>query len=423
MNQHSDSHCSDSIESTPYLERLKLALEATSDALWDWHIPSGKAYFSERYYTMLGYEPNELPPGYETWKMLLHPEDKKETIRRIQQHIQSGSDTYGEEFRLRMKTGKWLWVLGRGKVIERDVRGIPIRMVGTHIDIDRRKRAEHELALYRDRLEQLVAQRTEELEKANVRLRVEIEERQQAQLEREQALVQLKQTSSLLEAVFDSIPDVIGIQDQDHRITRYNAAGYRLLKKPPSEVIGRRCYELIGRQRECDRCATSETYRNKAPSRVERFEKALGAWLDVRAYPIFGENGNIVKVIEHLRDISYEKNAEKERLKLLEKLKHAQKMEAIGTLAGGIAHDFNNLLMGVLGNVSLLLQDIDPHEPEYDKIKNIEEFAKSGAELTNQLLGLARGGRYEVRPTDVKELIRSAAEMFGRTKKEIQVLE
>jgi nitrogen-specific signal transduction histidine kinase len=126
-------------------------------------------------------------------------------------------------------------------------------------------------------------------------------------------------------------------------------------------------------------------------------------------------------VIEHLRDISYEKNAEEERLKLLEKLKHAQKMEAIGTLAGGIAHDFNNLLMGVLGNVSLLLQDIDPHEPEYDKVKNIEEFAKSGAELTNQLLGLARGGRYEVRPTDVKELIRSAADMFGRTKKEIQI--
>ena len=108
MNQHPDSHCTDCIESTPYLERLKLALEATSDALWDWHIPSGKAYFSERYYTMLGYEPNELPPGYATWKMLLHPEDKKETIRRIQQHIESGTDSYSEEFRLRMKTGKWL---------------------------------------------------------------------------------------------------------------------------------------------------------------------------------------------------------------------------------------------------------------------------------------------------------------------------
>jgi len=102
-------------------------------------------------------------------------------------------------------------------------------------------------------------------------------------------------------------------------------------------------------------------------------------------------------------------------------LQQARKMEAIGTLAGGIAHDFNNLLMAMQGNTSLMLLDVDSNHPHHEKLKNIEQYVQRGADLTKQLLGFARGGKYEVRPTDLNELMMKSSEMFGRTKKEITI--
>lgn len=110
-----------------------------------------------------------------------------------------------------------------------------------------------------------------------------------------------------------------------------------------------------------------------------------------------------------------------ERNRLEARLQQARKMESIGTLAGGVAHDFNNLLMSILGCTSLMLFDIEPAHPHYDILKTIEQNVQSGAELTKQLLGFARGGKYEVKPTDLNMLIEKTTEMFCRTKKEVRV--
>ncbi len=110
-----------------------------------------------------------------------------------------------------------------------------------------------------------------------------------------------------------------------------------------------------------------------------------------------------------------------ERKRLTNQLNQAQKLEAIGTLAGGIAHDFNNLLMGIQGYTSLMMLEIDSAHPNFEKLKAIESQVKSGADLTKQLLGYARGGRYEVKAIDMNDLIGKAAAMFGRTKKELRI--
>lgn len=127
---------------------------------------------------------------------------------------------------------------------------------------------------------------------------------------------ELKEASGLLDAVFDVIPDVMGIQDADRRIIRYNQAGYQYLKKGPSEAIGRRCYEIIDRNNPCPVCATTEALQKGRPTKVEKYVEELGVWLDVRAYPILDEQGQVKYVIEHLRDITDLKQKE---LALLEK--------------------------------------------------------------------------------------------------------
>jgi len=122
-----------------------------------------------------------------------------------------------------------------------------------------------------------------------------------------------------------------------------------------------------------------------------------------------------------LRDVSERKAAEARNRKLEIQVRQAQKMESIGTLAGGIAHDFNNILMGIQGNASLMALKTDAGHPNYEKLKSIETYVENGTELTRQLLGFARRGKYHAIATDVNDVIDKSASMFGRTKKEIRV--
>jgi PAS domain S-box-containing protein len=108
-----------------------------------------------------------------------------------------------------------------------------------------------------------------------------------------------------------------------------------------------------------------------------------------------------------------------DRKRLEEKLQQAQRMEAVGTLAGGIAHDFNNLLMGIQGNTSLALLDTEAEHPTYEKLLNIASYVKNATELTRQLLGLGKGGKYEVLTCELSSLVNQVVDMFGRTRKEL----
>ena len=373
----------------------------------------------------------------------------------------------------------------------------------------------------------------------------DITEQKQAEKDRDELTANLKKTSSLLNTVFDAIPDVIGVQELNHKIIRYNRAGYRFLDMKPSDVHGKRCYELIGNEVPCHICATTEVYETKQPAQAEKYVEEINKWLDVRAYPVFDEDGNLSRIIEHLRDISKEKNAEiklieaqerlitilnsidahiyvadletyeilfmnnkmiedfgtnftgekchqsfrnestpckhctnskildqnqqptgvhiwqgknpitsrwymncdrainwvdgrivriqiamditatkaheKDRKRMEQQLLQAQKLEAVGTLAGGIAHDFNNLLMGIQGRASLMSYDLEPNHNCHEHVNAILEYSRSATDLTSQLLGVSKGGKYEVKPTNINDVVSESSVMFGRTKKEISI--
>jgi two-component system cell cycle sensor histidine kinase/response regulator CckA len=110
-----------------------------------------------------------------------------------------------------------------------------------------------------------------------------------------------------------------------------------------------------------------------------------------------------------------------EKTKMEHQFQQAQKFEAIGTLAGGLAHDFNNLLMGIQGRASLMAADLGTSHPHAEHLDAIEKYIRSAVNLTKQLLGFARGGKYEVKPVDINELVLNSATLFGRTRKEIQI--
>ncbi len=128
--------------------------------------------------------------------------------------------------------------------------------------------------------------------------------------------------------------------------------------------------------------------------------------------PVKNQAGEITNFVSVQRDVTHE-------VQLQRQLRQAQKMEAIGTLAGGIAHDFNNLLMGIQGNISLSTSELDAGSPLLENLQKVEQYVLDGVELTKQLLGFARGGKYEVRPIDVNHLMKEQSLLFSRANKHI----
>ncbi|MCU0236524.1 MAG: PAS domain-containing protein [Acidobacteria bacterium] len=192
------------------------------------------------------------------------------------------------------------------------------------------------------------------------------------------------EAQALSASVFNAVPDILGIQDMQHGIIRYNEAGYRFLNTDADGVQGRKCYELIGQAAPCVQCATSETYRTRKPAQLEKFVESLGIWLDVRSYPIFDQYGNLKGIVEHLRDITLEKRAEAEMLR-------TEKLSSLAILAGGIAHDFNNLLGGIYGNLEMARAVSHGQQEQAFLDATLKTMGRARA-LTQQLLTFAKGG-------------------------------
>jgi diguanylate cyclase (GGDEF)-like protein/PAS domain S-box-containing protein len=126
-------------------ERFKLSMDATNDGLWDWNIKTDGGYFSPGYYRMLGYEVDDFPVNGNSWKDLIHPDDRERAQRVNMDCIEGRCEQFEVEYRMKARNGEWRWILGRGKCVERDEQGRALRLLGTHMDITERKRTEDAL--------------------------------------------------------------------------------------------------------------------------------------------------------------------------------------------------------------------------------------------------------------------------------------
>ena len=122
--------------------RWRFALEGSGDGLWDWNIETGQVIYSRRWMEMLGYSENELGRTVEVWKQLVHPDDLPNAMASLDAVFAGGNEPYAVETRLRCRDGSWRWIRARGKVLTWTVDRKPLRMIGTHTDIDHVRRQE-----------------------------------------------------------------------------------------------------------------------------------------------------------------------------------------------------------------------------------------------------------------------------------------
>ena len=120
-------------------ERYHLAMDAVEDGLWDWYLDSNQLICNPAYFKMLGYEAEEMSLLVETFYSLIHIDDKQRLERSIEKYLENPIGSMNNEFRIKTKQNKYIWVLSRGKAVEFDDMNEPIRLLGTHKDITQEK--------------------------------------------------------------------------------------------------------------------------------------------------------------------------------------------------------------------------------------------------------------------------------------------
>jgi len=382
-------------------ERLLLALGAARDGIWDWNIATGEMIYSQSWATMLGYELESLQPNQSTWQTLVHPDDYQPSQALVQAHLRQESHNYETEVRLRHHNGHYIWVLDRGKVIEWDTQGNPVRMAGTHRDITARKEAELALEI-RNRLAAIF-------------------------LTKEGPGVIPSILKQVCEAT-DSPAGIFGTLTQDGSLTVNTTL-------PPSMPEGAR-NELALSYKNTDlpvffkKCIADKkpVFANDGldlPNQNFVLTKAL-------AVPI--TNGDVVIGIivlaNKVQDFSEADQAFMESIanylfpilqsfitsELKEtQLRQAQKMEALGALAGGIAHDFNNILQAILGFTTLAQNSVEPGSLIAGDLQRVMKATQRGSDLVNRILLFSRQEEQIRQPVSFKAIINESVDLLRPT--------
>ncbi len=360
-------------------QRLSLALDAVSDGVWDWRIDTNSVYFSPRWYTMLGYEPYELPQTFDTWRRLLHPADLPAAESVVDQHLTS-AEPFELEFRMITKGGDYKWIFARGKTVEKDAQGNALRMLGTHMDITGRKQTEQ----------------------------------------------QLRESEEKYRRIAENITDVVWTTDLNLNPTFISSSIQKLLGETPEEHMRRsmaekyppvyldKIYQVLAEELEKENDPASDKTRARLIE-VEHY-KADGStvWVSMNISAIRDENGSLVGLQGVTRDVTERKKREQDQEKLQAQLHQAQKMESVGRLAGGVAHDFNNKLAIINGYAEMAADMIDPSDPVRETIRDIHTAGQQSAGIVRQLLAFARKQTISPVQLDLNETISSMLKMLQR---------
>ncbi len=259
------------------------------------------------------------------------------------------------------------------------------------------RKAKEQLAEHRNLLEKTVEERTQALARANRRLQEDIARRKRA----EQALDFERQQ---LLSVFDSIDEIIYISSPDNYELLYVNEAF---KKYWPDALGKKCYEVIQNLEEpCSFCTNSIIFGEKmGRAHIWEYHNPInGMWARCIDKAIQWPDGQMVRY-EMAIDITEQKEAAQEKQRLMARIRRAEKMEALGTLAGGVAHDLNNVLGGIVGYPDLLLLDMPADHPLRRPVETIRDSGLRATAIVQDLLTLARRGVAVMEPVNLNDAI------------------
>ena len=341
--------------------RLAAALEIASDGMWEWDQGTADMFFDSRFYTVAGYDPGEFPATFDEWAKRIHPDDREEVKKKLIASMTGGQDRYEATYRFRTRTGGWIWIHARGKVVERDSAGSPLRMIGIINDVTETKHAEsvHRLSEERYRM------------------------------------------------VVENAHDGIFIA-QDGLIRYANSSTKRILGRTREELAQVPIDKLIHAS---DRAMVVDRHHRrlrgeKVPDyySFRALHKAGKArWLEINT--VLTQWAGAPAIQAFIRDITQTKLLEKQLLQ-------AQKMQAIGTLAGGIAHDFNNILSAMIGYTELCLNESGKAGALSSKLERVLQAGKRARDLVNQILSFSRQHDSDEKPIEIGPIIVEAVQLL-----------
>jgi len=350
-------------------ERMALALRGADLGTWDWNVRTNEVQFDPRWAEMLGCALEEIKPHLSTWEKLVHPDDLPRAQEILNAHLEGKTPCYEAEFRMRHKSGDWVWILDKGKVIERDADGHPLRACGTHLDITQRKRYEEELK----RLSHMQAERIKELRCTNAVV---------------DAVRRLKDLKEIAKTVVCAMPS--GFQYPEIATARIVYDGEAFVSGPFEES---------------DWCLSKVFAMGEKPGIVEVFYTEERPPADEG--PFLKEERDLIDSITHLLDEAAKREqARSEKAELEQQLLHAQKMEAIGTLAGGIAHDFNNILAAITGYTQLLMMKLPKGSDIRPDLDEVLQASRRARDLIQQILTFSRERDEEKIPIEMIHLVK-----------------
>jgi PAS domain S-box-containing protein len=215
----------------------------------------------------------------------------------------------------------------------------------------------------------------------------------------------IRESKRNLEAIFDGIQDKLSIQSPDYQILRVNRAIIENYKASFKELIGRKCYEVyFQRTHPCEKCPISVTIETRQPASSIMKPPEDNMTLRIFSYPILDEKGNLVSVIEYMKDITEEQQ-------LQEQLIQSEKLAGVGILASGVAHEINNPLSGIIGMAEVALEEEDPSKNE-SYLMDILNCAQRISEIVRGLRSYSRAAKKgELGLVDLNEVLEESLKM------------
>jgi|GEM_PF-2719571 len=349
------------------VEQYQTTLSAVNDGLFDYNVLEDKVFYSENYYTMLGYSPNEFPHTNREWEKRLHPEDKSRVIKIVEERVKSG-EKFEVEYRMQCKDGSYIWVLGRGKTVKRDESGKPVRVVGTHTDVSKTKGIETRLAFQQQMFLRLVE---------NIHLGVA--------LQTVRGDMKFLFWNERLEKI-SKIPAVVALSKTIDGIQINTSLRQLIIETQNLAVEKKKVFQITD----------AELVLIDGEVRI----------LLITVIPIVNKIGNVDHLFMLFADVTENKMMERQ-------IHYSQKMESLGMFAGSVAHDFNNMFTAVSGSAEMIEKIAGENEKVLKYVNTIKKMVDSGVETTQKLTSFSKTGYTHHESLDVHAVIKQSAQMIG----------